>query len=136
MHDTYTILHLTPWARVGLVCLSAVFALVMFGIGHLLQSGISRKLARAIAWLAHAAAAITLFWLFLWLSPQVYYLFYWAIFDDLPWQTVIAAPPSPGALLRLFAIDFTADLPPIAQGLLGWGLLVQALWHSQVARKR
>lgn len=130
MHDTYTILHLTPWTRVGLVCLSALLAaLTLYATNrlHVKTRLVSLVPARRIA---HFGIAFTMLWLFIWLSPQVYYQFYWAALSALPMQIVIGTPPSPMEIAGLLAIDIRADLPPIAQGLLGWSLLAQAVWHA------
>ncbi len=130
MHDTYTILHLTPWTRAGLVCLSAVLALATVAGAHWLHRGARLRFRGAGRAAVHGLVAAGVFWLFLWLNPQVYYLFYWLALAGLPMQLVIAAPPPLNEVLGLLMIDFTADLPPIAQGLLGWTLALQAVWQA------
>jgi hypothetical protein len=67
-----------------------------------------------------------LFWLFLWLSPQVYYLFYQLIFAGLPVQIVITWPPGAETVLRRLTFTGPATLSAHGQGLLGWALLVLA----------
>jgi hypothetical protein len=136
MHDTYTILHLTPWTRVGLACLSAVLALLVFLLARAIHLKLRRTVPGRARWPLHIVIALTLFWLFDWLSPQIYYVFYWLTLDDLPWQIVVGDSPAFADLLRLFLIDFSADLPPISRGFLGWGLLAQAAWHCLGAPKK
>jgi hypothetical protein len=68
-----------------------------------------------------------LFWLFLWLSPQVYYLFYQLIFAGLPVQIVITWPPGAETVLRRLTFTGPATLSAHGQGLLGWALLVLAV---------
>ena len=78
---------------------------------------------------ARIAVAFALLAAFVWLSPQVYYLFYWATFDDLPLQSVIRTPPSPLDLLRLLTFTEEASLSRHGQGVLGWSLLALS-WRS------
>lgn len=68
-------------------------------------------------------AALTAFWVFLWLSPQIYYLYYQIILDDLPWQIILGLPPSPDAVLDRFLFRGPATLSNHAKGVLAWGLL-------------
>ena len=84
----------------------------------------------------HLAVAGATFFVFIWLSPQIYYLFYMACLPDLPAQIVVGRPPSATELAQLLWIDLTADLPPIAQGLLGWILLAQAVSQALVDSAR
>lgn len=72
-------------------------------------------------------AAFLLFWGFVWLSPQVYYLYYLTIFDDLPWQIVVGAPPGPMFIGRLLVFADRANLSFHGQGVLGWCLILCAL---------
>ncbi len=69
-------------------------------------------------------AALAVFWIFLWLSPQIYYFFYQIILDDLPWQIVIGGPPNPTALIDLLLFSGPATLAGHAKGVLGWTLFV------------
>ncbi len=69
-------------------------------------------------------ATVAVFWVFLWLSPQIYYFYYQIILDDLPWQIVIGGPPSPMALIDLLLFIGPATLAGHAKGVLGWTLLI------------
>ncbi len=69
-------------------------------------------------------AALAVFWVFLWLSPQIYYFYYQIIFDDLPWQIVIGGPPNLTALIDLLLFSGPATLAGHAKGVLGWALCI------------
>ncbi len=69
-------------------------------------------------------AALAVFWVFLWLSPQIYYFYYQIILDDLPWQIVIGGPPNPTALIELLLFSGPATLAGHAKGVLGWTLFI------------
>lgn len=69
-------------------------------------------------------AALSVFWVFLWLSPQIYYFYYQIILDDLPWQFVIGGPPNPTALIKLLLFSGPTTLADHAKGVLGWTLFI------------
>ncbi len=69
-------------------------------------------------------AGLAVFWIFLWLSPQIYYFFYQIILDDLPWQIVIGGPPNLTALIDLLLFSGPATLAGHAKGVLGWTLFI------------
>ncbi len=77
-------------------------------------------------WLA-VLRAVGLFWAFVWLSPQVYYLYYLTIFDGLPWQVVVHRPPGVEHLLGLLTFTGEASLSRHGQGVLGCSMLVLAV---------
>ena len=68
-------------------------------------------------------AALAVYWVFLWLTPQIYYLYYQIILDDLPWQIIVGLPPSPDALIDRFLFRGPATLSNHAKGVLGWALI-------------
>ena len=81
---------LSPLGQVGLIGLSLCLSgLVLFAL-HLL--------CRDRAWTARLAIALLGVWAFEWLSPQVYYVYYMALFD-LPLQVVVQTPPTAGFIL-------------------------------------
>ena len=102
--------------QLGLACLS-------LGLAAALLWAVSRLRGRAV----RLAAALMLFSLFVWLSPQVYYLYYQAIFDGLPWQVVVKPPPGPGRILRLLTFTEQASLSGMSQGALGWAAVLVAV---------
>lgn len=80
-------------------------------------------LIRRLVW------ALGLFWAFVWLSPQVYYAYYWLIFPDLPVQWVVGWPPGPEWIGRLLAFQGPSTLSAHGQGALGWALTIGAAWR-------
>lgn len=112
---------LEPWAQVGLAGLSAVLgAGVLFAVARLVSAW------NGGGWVASLALGAGLWWGFLWLSPQVYYLYYQAVIPGLPWQVVIGWPPGPGEILSLMTFTERPSLSAHARGLLGWGCLAVA----------
>ncbi|NNK77370.1 MAG: hypothetical protein HKP40_01530 [Litoreibacter sp.] len=79
--------------------------------------------------------ALGLFYLFVWLSPQVYYTYYRFIIDGLPAQVVVKAPPFPSDVILLLAFRSDASLSFHGQGLLGWAMIFLTLvlgWRKPV----
>ena len=103
---------LSAAGQAGLAGLSALLA-GLAGMGVLAYRGLAMRLV----------AGLAVFWVFLWLSPQIYYLYYQLILDDLPWQLIVGAPPSPDALLDRLLFRGPATLSNHAKGALGWALL-------------
>ena len=75
--------------------------------------------------LSRLGAAYLGFWLFVWLSPQVYYQYYRLIFDGLPVQWVVGRPEL-GEAMRLLTFTGPANLSAHGQGVLGWAMLCVA----------
>ena len=102
----------------GLLVVTALLALGVLALARRLRrAGPGRRLV----------AAAGLFWLFLWLSPQVYYAYYQLILDGLPVQIVIGWPPGAETVLRRLAFAGPATLAAHGQGVLGWVLVVGAV---------
>ncbi|MBC8240183.1 MAG: hypothetical protein H8E30_06875 [Alphaproteobacteria bacterium] len=89
------------------------------------------------------AATLVIFWLFVWLTPQIYYLFYQTILDGLPSQIVIGGPPGPRGLIDLLLFRGPATLAAHGMGMLGWMLIILgplatvkslAYWRAQPDR--
>lgn len=94
----------------------------------------SRQLGRGTI-IYRLGAALLVFYLFVWVSPQVYYQYYRLIIDGLPAQWVIGAPPGLPRIARLLLFQDTPNLSNHAQGLLGWGLLLLALLRRKAVRR-
>jgi len=107
---------LSPWGRVGLVCISIVLFLLVLWI--------TAKILGNKTFLLRIAGSLTVFWLFVWLSPQVYYMYYMTIFDDLPLQWVIWPIESPLVALEYLFFMGPQNLSAHSQGLLGWSLIL------------
>jgi len=75
---------------------------------------------------ARAGIAMSLFYLFVWLSPQAYYAYYLTVFDSLIWQNVIKPPPL-GSVFEILTFQGPATLSAHFKGLLGWALIMVAL---------
>ncbi|WP_179381229.1 hypothetical protein [Jannaschia marina] len=116
---------LTGGEQIGLL----IVTLLLSAAGIALVVGIARR-GRRIG----LPAALLLFWAFVWLSPQVYYLYYQAIFDGLPWQIVVKHPPGPVDVVRLLTFRAEPTLSDHGKGLLGWALIGTALWRGRRAR--
>ena len=110
MYDGDSFWTLGLWGRVGLVALSAVLAL---GWLWAVRRAPGRWPVRAAVW----AGA---FCLFVWLSPQVYYLYYLTIFDGLPVQWVIRWPPDWLEPFRLLTLHAKSSLSDHGKALMGW----------------
>ena len=115
MYSQDSFFDLTPWGRTGLVAISTVLFLLTFFATRLL-------LRRQPAWL-RPPAALLIFYLFVWVSPQVYYQYYRLIIPDLPLQWVIWPPENPRVALEYLFFQGPQNLSAHAQGLLGWSLL-------------
>ena len=108
--------NLSGAGQAGLLVLSAFLALVAV-------TCVLAPLRTATSPLWRMAAALVVFYGFLWLSPQIYYVYYRMIFDDLPWQMVVGPPPDPALIIALLLFQAPATLAAPAQGALGWLLL-------------
>lgn len=107
-----------PRVTLGLACLSAALFL-------LLLCATRSFLWTRSAWV-RILGAFTIFWLFTWLSPQIYYQYYRMVIEDLPQQLVIGSPPSPYEALQLLLFQGPHSLSAHGRGLLGWSLFVMS----------
>lgn len=119
MYEGDSFFTLTPAARAGLAVLS-------LGLSALTMLLFVRMTRRAL-WLVRLALAPVFFWIFIWLSPQVYYLYYVTLFDHLPLQNVVQFPPGPLEIAQLLSFAGKFSLSRHSAGLLGWGLIVLAV---------
>ncbi|MEX0370838.1 MAG: hypothetical protein AB3N09_09420 [Tateyamaria sp.] len=123
MYDGDSFYTLTPWGQAGLVFVSILFAIIALGFTRLL---VLRRpiIIRVPIWIV---AFIT----FVWASPQGYYTYYRMIFDGLPAQSVIQAPPPPDEILGLLTFTGPATLSAHSIGVLGWLMCIAALWPQR-----
>ncbi|MEM7491325.1 MAG: hypothetical protein AAF390_19600 [Pseudomonadota bacterium] len=126
MYEGDSFFTLTGWGQAGLATLS--LCLWAATLGLCLRPAMAARSLRL-------TRGLVLFWLFVWFSPQVYYLYYQAIIDGLPWQVVVKAPPGPGRLWRLLTFTAEASLSRHSQGVLGWSLLALS-WRSPASGDR
>lgn len=118
---------LPMWGRLGVAGISAALFLLFLWLGLRLFRG--RPL-----WIA-LPAAMALYWVFVWVSPQVYYQFYHTLFPDLPVQWVIWPPPAPSRALELLLFQGPQSLSAHGKGLLGWALLATPLARLFLLRR-
>ena len=123
MYEADSFFDLTPWCRFGLVCIS----LVLFSLTLILPT---QALLKRVLWL-RLLGSIFAFWLFVWLSPQVYYQYYWLIFPDLPQQLVIWSLPGPGETLSLVFFQGPHNLSAHGKGILAWCLIALQFFKSR-----
>ena len=105
--------------QIGLLIVSVAMAALTLGITRLLTFHRPYVL-RPFIW-------GVVFISFIWLSPQGYYTYYRLIFDGLPAQSVIQAPPRPEALLAYLTFRGDATLSAHSIGVLGWLMLGVAM---------
>ena len=106
--------------QIGLAVLSAVLSIAMLLLTWRLAAG-RRPIWRVVIW-------GLLFFLFVWLSPQLYYTYYRMIIPGLPLQWVI---PWPDLMEPVALLTFTAgeSLSAHGRGILGWAMLAMANWR-------
>ncbi len=127
IYERDTFFELTLLGRAGLTMLSILLAFIVIYIAFVLFKHGSRK-SLGIDLGLRLITAATLFWLFLWLSPQAYYLYYQTLFDGLPWQIVIMRPPSISDLGDILLFQGRNSLAEHSKAALGWILILGALF--------
>lgn len=119
MYDGDSFFSLTMAARFVLVFLS-------MGLAALTAAAFIKITCR-LAWLVRLLLAPVFLWVFVWLSPQVFYLYYMTLFDNLVLHNVVQLPPRPSQIMQLLSFTGKTALSQHATGLLGWGLIVLAI---------
>jgi hypothetical protein len=120
MYESDSFFTLTVWGRLGLGVLSIVFALAAIGLTRVMT--LRRPVViRVPIW-------AFLFIMFVWASPQGYYIYYRLLFDGLPAQSVLGDMPPPQEIIALLTFRYQASLSAHAVGVLGWAMLITALW--------
>ena len=115
MYSQDSFFDLSPAGQAGLLIISGVLFLAM-------MAGARTLLRARKAWIS-VLGSLLLFWVFVWVSPQIYYQYYRLIIVDLPLQWVIWPPASPAETLRLLFFQGPQNLSAHSQGLLGWSLI-------------
>lgn len=124
MYEGDSFFTLSMGGRVGLALLSLALAAAILALTwHTTKE-------RPLAWRLAIAAA--LFYLSVWLSPQIYYLYYQMIFDGLPWQIVVKPPPSPVHIAELLSFQYRPNLSAHSKGIFGWLLLAMAAFRPHL----
>lgn len=118
MYESDSFFTLSAGGQAGLALLSLLLGLaVLWGVWRGTQAA-----PRGL----RVLAALIAFWLFVWVSPQVYYQYYRLIIDGLPAQWVIWPPRWPGEAVRLLTFTGPANLSAHSQGILGWAMICVA----------
>ena len=112
MYQQDSFFDLSLWERVGLLCISATLA-VLFLLA-------TRALLRERPVWLRVAGALILFWIFVWVSPQIYYTYYRMIIPDLPLQWVIWPPPWPGKAVLMMIFSGPQNLSAHSQGTVSY----------------
>ena len=115
MYSQDSFFDLSQWGRVGLLCISTFLFLTVFAFTM-------KLLVKKPVWLK-ISGALFVFWLFVWVSPQIYYMYYRSIIDDLPLQWVIWPVESPKIALDYLIFQGPQNLSAHSQGLMGWALI-------------
>lgn len=115
---------LTLIGRTGLIVLSLLLA--AFTMSAFVRC--ARQLRRP----ARLLLALLVLWVFVWLSPQAYYLYYMILIDGLPLQNVVQPPPGPFEIIGLLSFSGKASLAHHSQGLLGWALILLSFLQAPV----
>ena len=116
---------LTVYGRWGLVAISTALAAVTLWVLWKLTARKSLAVRLLIA--------LALFALFEWLAPQIYYLYYLQIFENLPWQWVIGLAPPVVDLWDLLIFRKRNNLSHHSRAALGWLMLVIALIRPRLS---
>ncbi|MEP5729233.1 MAG: hypothetical protein ABJL67_07640 [Sulfitobacter sp.] len=107
---------LSAFGQIGLVVISTIlFLLILFAAWKLLSP--RGPVIRILG-------ALALYWVFVWASPQIYYMYYWMIFPNLPLQWVIWPPVGLERAIQMLFFQYRHNLSAHFQGVLGWCLLV------------
>jgi len=130
MYDHDTFFQLSRLGQAGLATLSLLLALLMICASLALLKK-SPRLVTGMGLPVRLVFATGIFWLFLWLSPQIYYTYYQSLIENLPWQNVISMPPTIGDLSRILLLQNTNSLAQHSQAVLGWLLILLALKNTQ-----
>lgn len=107
---------LSQWGRIGLVFISSLLFLIMIFT--------TRGLLKHKPVWVKLSGSLVFFWLFVWISPQIYYMYYLTLFPDLPLQWVIWPIETPLTAISYLFFQGPQNLSAHSQGLLGWSLIL------------
>ncbi len=119
LYDGDSFFTLTLAGRIGLLALSALLSVALIWA--------SWRVGRSQRRFTRILIALALFYGFVWLSPQIYYSYYLMVFDGLPLQLVVGAPPGPDEAVRLLALQGASNLSDHGKAMLGWVMIVVAM---------
>ena len=119
MYEYDSFFTLSVMGQVGLTVLS-------IGLGILLV-GLVRWMVQDRPMALRLVSAVLALWLFIWLSPQIYYLYYMLLFDGLVFKSVLSSPPSLAKLFEVLFLRSDSTLSNHGKTLLGWILIISSL---------
>lgn len=119
MYQQDSFFDLSGWGQVGLALISVTLFVAMLLI--------TRRLLRRFPVWGRIIGALVLFWLFVWASPQIYYMYYRMIIPDLPLQWVIWHVREPLKPLEMLIFSYRPNLSAHGQGILGWAMILTAM---------
>lgn len=124
MYESDTFFNLTILGRIGLVALSVtLFAMTVAAFYFV---------AKRMSLVSRIVTAMVFLWAFIWLSPQIYYLYYILLFDGLALQNVIHPPPSAQEILSIMTFSDKTWLSAHAKALLGWVMILLSFWIKPI----
>ena len=126
MYENDSFLTLSIIERIGLLCVTFVLSVALIWLFWL-------TIPRLNIWLRQFLALVFLY-VFIWLSPQVYYLYYLVIFDFLDFKNVIHHPFNPLTLLNLLTFTESEKLANHGKGVLGWILIALSFLKPKPVR--
>ncbi len=126
MYGNDTFFNLTVPGQIGLAVLSTILCVITIWL--------FLKISSRFGILVKVLIAIVLLWGFTWLSPQVYYAYYWLIFDNLPVQWVVQLPPTARDLFNLILFQGGQNLSDHSKGVMFWLLIAFAIRKMIKAR--
>ena len=121
MYGNDTFFHLSAHGQIGL-------ALISGGLG-IITLWIYLHFSSRFGLFVKVLTAFMLLWAFSWLTPQIYYLYYWLIFGNLPMQWVLQVPDSPLNILQLAFFGGPATLSAHSKGILFWMMIVAGFFQ-------
>ena len=119
MYHEDSLFTLSQGQILGLLILSVVLCVGM--------TALSYWSTRRLPLWGRAGFAIGLIYLFLWLSPQIYYTYYRAVIPGLPAQWVIRTAPGLSETLGTLTFSYRATLADHGRGVLCWAILIAAV---------
>ena len=128
MYQQDSFFDLSGWGQVGLALISVTLFVAMLLI--------TRRLLRCFPVWARIGGALVLFWLFVWASPQIYYMYYRMIIPDLPLQWVIWHAREPLKPLEMLFFAYQSNLSAHGQGILGWAMILTAMGFPRARGER
>lgn len=127
MYEADSFFTLSRVEQAGLLLVSAGLSAVVIIVAW--------RIASRCRLIVRLAITLAIYWLFLWLSPQIYYLYYLIIFPNLPAQIILGLPPTPLTVFDLLTFQTQHNLSFHAQGVFGWVLIILALVQPSARRR-